>query len=301
MARVAVAAIVLLAAARAAAQDIGHKLLGTLGLQAGVQPPTGLYLANRFIYYDADELVDRRGARVPLAFDLAAVADGVGVGGTYEVRAIGTFVNASIAAPLAHVTGAVGGDEASIDRFGLADVYVQPLKLGWRLPHLDLVAGYAFYVPTGRFEPGGRGGVSRASWSHELSLGHTIFFDRRRRLYLSALASWELNGRKLGIDIRRGSTVQIQGGAGATLGRVVDLGVVGYALWQISDDTGTALPPALRGLRDRDYGAGVELGVTFADARSRVTLRWAHDLGATARPSGQIALVGLTLTPWRAR
>ena len=109
----------------------------------------------------------------------------------------------------------------------------------------------------------------------------------------------ELNARKLGIDLTRGSTLQLQGGAGTTLGRVVDLGLVGYALWQVSDDTGSALPPALRGARDRTYGAGAELGITFAEAHSRVTLRWVHDVGSVARPQGQLALVGLTWTPWR--
>jgi hypothetical protein len=286
--------VVLLAAGRCAAQDLGHKLLGSLGLQAGSQPATGIYVANRLAFYDAKDLFDRHGQRIPLAFDLRSVADSIGVSGTYEVRALATYVNASAAVPLAHVTGTIGDAQASIDRFGLADAWIQPLKLGWRLPQLDLVAGYAFYVPTGRFEPGGTGSVSRGSWSHELSLGHTVYFDRKRTRYFSALASWELNARKLGIDLTRGSTVQVQGGAGATVLRIVDVGVVGYGLWQVSDDSGAALPPVLRGARDRTYGLGVELGVTIAEARSQVTVRYAHDVGAASRPQGQLLVVGLT-------
>ena len=299
--RALLGATLLLAATRpAAAQDLGHKVLGTLGLQAGAQPPTGIYVADRFLFWDATELFDRRGRRIPVGVSLRAVADGVGVSGTYELRPLATYVNASVAVPVARVVGSSDRTEASIDRFGLADAYVQPLKLGWRLPHLDLVTGYAFYVPTGRFEPGGGGGVSRGSWSHELSLGHTIYFDRARTRYLSALASWELNGRKLGLDVTRGSSVQIQGGAGASLMRLVDVGVIGYGLWQVSDDSGAALPPALRGTRDRVYGLGLELGVTVAEAHSRVTVRWAHDLAAASRPQGQIVVVGLTWSPWQA-
>jgi hypothetical protein len=294
-------AVALLAAGRCGAQNLGHKLLGTLGLEAGAQQPTGIYVVNRFVFYRADELFDRNGNRVSLPLELRGVTDGVGVGGTYQVRAIATYVNASVAVPLSHVTGTVGDAQASIDRFGLADAYIQPLELGWHLPHLDLVTGYAFYVPTGRFEPGGTGGVSRGSWSHELSLGHALYFDRRRRFHLSALASWELNARKIGVDLTRGSTIQIQGGAGATLTRIVEVGVVGYGLWQVSDDSGSALPPVLRGARDRTYGVGAELDVTIAEVHSRIIMRWTHDVGSAARPQGQMALVGLAWSPWRAR
>jgi hypothetical protein len=293
--------MVLLAAGRCGAQDLGHKLLGTLGLQAGAQPQTGIYVANRFVFYHSGDLFDRHGKRLPVSLDLRGVVDGVGVSGAYEVRAIATYVNASIAVPLAHVTGTVGDAQASIDRFGLADAYVEPLQLGWRLPHLDLVTGYAFYVPTGRFEPGASGGVSRGSWSHELSLGHALYFDRGRTLHLSALASWELNERKIGIDLTRGSTIQIQGGAGASLARIVDVGVVGYGLWQVSDDSGSALPPVLRGARDRTYGVGAELDVSLAELNSRIVLRWTHDVGSAARPQGQMALVGITWSPWQVR
>src|SRR5690606_1865664 len=45
--------------------------------------------------------------------------------------------------------------------------------------------------------------------------GASMFFDSERRFRISALASYDLNHRKLGVDIRRGDTVQVQGGVGA--------------------------------------------------------------------------------------
>ena len=291
----------LVAASARAAPDLGHKVLGTLGLQAGSQPPTGIYVANQFLFYTANDVFDRNGRRIPLAFALDAVTDEIGIAGTYELPRLRTYVNASFALPLAHVTGKSDDVRGSIDRLGLADAYVQPLKLGWRMRHLDLQTGYAFYIPTGRFEPGGSGGVSRGSWSHEVSIGGTIYFDRQRSWTLSALASYELNARKLGIDITRGSTMQIQGGAGKTVSRFLDVGLVGYALWQVSDDGGTALPPILRGARDRAYGLGAELDVTIPETRGRVTFRYAHDLASASRPQGQIVLIGLELAPWQGK
>lgn len=277
-----------------AQQSLGHKTLGTLGLDAGSQPPTGVYVADRFVWYTAGALVDRNGRTLPVDLDLDAIANAAGVYGTYEIPRLHLFVGASFGAPVAHVWAHTDRPEASIDRFGLADLYVQPLKLGFRKPHFDVVAGYAFYVPTGSFSPGQRGGVSRAQWSHELSLGGTAYFDRARTWRLSALGSYELNQKKLGIDITRGDTIQVQGGAGKTLAGVVDVGAVGYAQWQVRDDRGADLPPVLRGARDRVYGLGAEAAVRVDAIRTRFNVRWAHDFAVESRPRGQIFLVGAT-------
>jgi hypothetical protein len=292
---------VIFATAPANAQEIGHRIMGTLGLRAGTQPPTGIYLFDQFLFYDSQALVDNDGHRVRVPFDLQAIANAVGVSGTYQIRRLHTFVNAGLSVPVARVVGQIDGPEGSIDRFGLADVYVQPLRLGWAVPHLDVVTGYAFYIPTRRVEPGGGSGVSRASWSHEGSLGGTAYIDRARTWQISALASYQQNQRKLGIDVTRGSTVQIQGGAGKTVFRLIDLGLVGYGLWQVTDDHGSALPPQLRGARDRVYGLGLELDVTIAEARARVLVRYTHDVLAESRPLGQVLIFGVTFFPWQAR
>jgi hypothetical protein len=291
--------VALVAAQRCDAQDVGHKLLGTLGLKAGAQPTTGVYIADRLAIYSAGELFDRRGKRVPGSVDIDALSNAIGVAATYRVPRIATYVNASIGVPISRVSAASDRVEASLDRFGLADVYVQPIALGWRLPHVDLVTGYAFYIPTQRFEPGQGSGVSRAQWAHELSAGGAVYLDRDKSWHLSALASYELHERKLGIDITRGDTVQVQGGAGKTLFKIVDVGPVAYALWQVSDDRGSALPSLLRGARDRNYGVGGELDLTLERIRSRLLVRYAHDFGARSRPQGQIVIVGVSVTAWR--
>ena len=277
-----------------AQQGLGNKILGTLGLRAGSQPESGLYLADRFLLYSADQVVDRNGQRIPVNVDLDAVANAFGIAGTFELPWLSTYVNAAIGVPVAHVTLETDRPEASVDKYGLGDVYVQPIKLGWKLSHLDVVAGYAFYAPTGRFELGGRDGVGRGQWTHQFSLGSTVYFDRARTWQLSALASYELNQRKQNIDITRGATVQIQGGLGKTLFGIVDVGLTGYALWQVTDDRGADLPPLLRGARDQAFGLGPEIGIALVPLRSRLSVRYEHDISVKARPFGQILVIGLT-------
>ncbi len=295
LAGLALCATILLGAAPSGAQDLGHKLVGTLGLGAGSQPDTGLYFADRVISYRANELVDRNGRRIPVDIDLDTVANAVGIGGTLQLPWLSTYVNASIGVPVARATLETDRLEAGIDKFGLGDLYVQPLKLGWKLDRFDVVTGYAFYAPTGHFDPGGREGVGSGQWTHEFSLGGTAYFDRGKTWRLSALASYDLNSRKRDIDITRGDTVQIQGGASKTLFGILEVGLAGYAMWQVRDDRGADIPPPLRGARDRAYGLGPEIGIVIAPLRSRLTVRYERDIDVRSRPRGQILVIGLTV------
>lgn len=277
-----------------AQQDLGHKMPGTAGLDAGSQPPEGLYVAERALFYHAEDLMDRNGNRLPVNVGLDAFGNGLGVIGVLYLERIATYLTAAVAVPVAHVSLQTDRPEASTDRFGLGDVYVQPLKLGWRWRHFDLGVGYGFYAPTGRFEPGGKEGVGRGHWTHELSLGGTAYPDAARTWSVSALAAYDLNGKKDGVDITRGDTIQIQGGVGKTFLGFLQVGIAAYALWQVRDDRGADLPPLLRGARDRVYGLGPEVGALFPALRSRLVARYEVDVGARARPQGQVLVIGWT-------
>ena len=282
-----------------AQQDLGHKTLGTVGLQAGRQPDAGIYLVDMIVRYEATKLMNRNGAEIPVGLDLDALAGGLGVGAAFELPKLETFLDLAISVPLARASINTANPVASIDRSGLGDVFVQPLKLGWRTKHFQVVAGYGFYAPTGESEPGGNDGVGRGHWTHQLSLGGTIDAGARRDWHLSALASYDLNMQKRDIDITRGDTVQIQGGASYTVGRILDVGVAGYALWQVTDDSGTALPAVLRGARDTVYGLGPEIDLRIPAARCSLVARFEHDFGARSRPQGEIFVFGLTSMLWR--
>jgi hypothetical protein len=165
---------------------------------------------------------------------------------------------------------------------------------------MDLVGGYAFYAPTGLYIPHGSGGIGLGQWTHEFSFGGTVYFDRAKTWRFSSLASYDLNQRKQGIDITRGDTFQIQGGAGKRFRTgnnfgTLDVGLVGYGLWQVRDDRGADLPAALRGARDVALGLGPEADYTVAKIRSRFTVRYCRDVVAKSRPLGRILVIGVVV------
>ena len=61
-----------------------------------------------------------------------------------------TLSNTSVGASLSTAAGSGRGAEES--QFGLGDLFVQPLWLGWAREHWDFALGYGFYAPTGKYD-----------------------------------------------------------------------------------------------------------------------------------------------------
>ena len=291
-------ALVLASRPAAAQQQLGYKLLGSAGIDAGVQPLPGLAVVSQMLHYGASQLRDREGNVVPID-GLGIDATGLALGASYTSKTKGApYLSFAVGLPIARVH--INSDEpaASLNAYGFSDLFVQPVKVGWRQRRSDLVAAYVLYVPTGHFEPRGGAGPGRGYWTHQLSFGGALFADSTRTHRLSALASYERNSRKRGIDIRRGDMVQIQGGAGASVKRIAVIGLAGYGLWQVTPDRGADIPPRLRGERSRVFALGPEIDVTIPQWRTRVTLRVERELGVESRPKGQVIALSASYLAW---
>ena len=280
------------------AQDLGHKLPGGLGLDAGRVPGPGLYVADRIVWYVADEIRDRNGDVIPTGdLQLAALGNGMGISYTFALTQSGVVLTVSAAVPVARLRLNIQDrPEASIDRFGLTDFYIQPARLGWRSDRFELVGSYGLYLPSGISVLAGGQGLSSGQVTHEFSAGGTISTGKDSTVFLTALASFDVNLQKRGIDITRGDTVQVQGGVGVRrLKRTLEAGLAFYELSQVTPDRGADLPPVLLGARDAVYGLGPEMAVMFKAIRTQVRVRYEWDLGVRSRPQGNIFVVGLTI------
>ncbi|HLH30186.1 MAG TPA: transporter, partial [Terriglobia bacterium] len=246
--------------------------------------------------YEAGKLRNAQGNTVPATlFHLFGLVDGLGISYTTRISAGSTFLTMSIGMPIAHVALDFPDRlQAGIDRFGFADPYIQPIRLGWRHERADIVTSYGIYLPTGRSNLAGGKGVSSGGFTHEFSGGGSVYFKDRSR-FVTALTSYQMYTRQRGIDVRRGDTLQVQGGVGTkVLGESGETGLASYALWQTRDHSGTALPAALRTARDRVFGVGPEAAVMLKPIRAQIRIRYEWDLGVRARPQGHIFVAGIT-------
>jgi len=269
------------------AQQLGYKLLGGAGIDAGVQPPAGLAIIDRVLHYRSTELRGRDGEVVPIdGLDIKATGMALGASFTTQLQHE-TFLTFSLAFPLARLRVNSDQPTASINGFGFADMFVQPLRVGWRHPLFDVATAYNVYVPTGKFEPR-RGGVGAGHWTHQFSLGGALFLDTTRTGRLSAMASYETNTRKRGIDIRRGDLIQIQGGAGVGVAKGLTVGVASFAMWQVTANRGADIPATLRGQWSRAFGVGPEVIAVIPSWSTKIELRIERELGVKSRPKGQV-------------
>src|SRR5262245_35347919 len=63
---VIMSALLLLVRPVDAQQQLGHKLLAGVGVDAGAQPEPGLYMLDRFAYFGADHVNDQSGHGLPI-------------------------------------------------------------------------------------------------------------------------------------------------------------------------------------------------------------------------------------------
>jgi hypothetical protein len=241
-------------------------------------------------------LNDRRGNPLPVkGFSSSGFANVFAIAGTWKLGE-GPYLTAAFGIPISGISVKSDQPYTFLDREGLGDIFIEPLKLGWRLPRVDITSSYSIYAPTSQLN---RKGLNQPQWSQQVSAGGTVFFDDERSLRLSALTSYNIYEKKLNLDLKRGDAVQIQGGLGGRFFKILDVGLAGYAMWQVAADTGSALPKSAQGLSEFAVGLGPEVGVLIPQLRAKLTARYEWDIEARSRLDGQVLMVSLTMLGWK--
>jgi hypothetical protein len=285
-------------ASSASAQDLGHKFAGSIGLDAAVQPEPGLYFADRTLYYRADSIYDRNGQPVAVpGLSIDALGTAFGVAAVVAIPNTPIRVGGSFAVPLATIRIRSEQPFAHVDRFGLGDIAFRPLQLGVHWPAGNVLVEYTLYLPSGGFEP--EGAVSLGHITHQFSLGGTAGLGPGQRWFASALLSYDINERKRGLDVTRGDTLQLEGGAGVRPWPLFELGVAGFALAQVEDDHGSDLPDVLRGARERAFALGPEVALLIPSVSIALRLRYEFEFGVRSRPGGQLLVFGISFAAMR--
>jgi hypothetical protein len=280
----------------AAAQLSGSNAVGDFGLKSGSQAPPGWYVGY-FLYDYAASSIAVEGGEVELrdgGVNLSAhspllswVSGWKIFGGSYGALAIVPIQNVSVEAPRAGLR--------SVSDFGLGDIYVQPINLGWHPSGADVLAWYAFWAPTGDYHAGENGNRGLGMWTHEVALGTTWYLLSDQSLQLSALATFELHTEKEDTEVEVGDLLTIEGGFGGTVRQLVNVGLAYYLQWKVTDDTGLELAPLVdnRLGKNRNFGLGPELTATVplaADFGQLLTMsvRYIFEVGSHMDTKGNV-------------
>lgn len=297
-------AAVLTAANICHAQYKGDHIPGFFGLDAGTQVPPGLYVGNIVWVYPTDTVKDNNGNAVTLPGSLTSTADIILLEAVTNYKILGGHLGASLAFPfiknrIQFTSLDVNTGFAYTDMFG-------GLSLGWHLKRADVTVGYNLYMPTGSYSPSATDNTGLGMWGNELMLGSTVYFDQKRQWSAAGNFGLEFHTDKRDSNIHVGDLGTLEYGfartfyqkAGGPIPRIINIGAAGYSQFKITGDSGSDIPLALRGFKDRVFALGPEFNIFLPKPRLTFMARYEPEFGSRVRAQGQTIMFSVV---WMAK
>jgi hypothetical protein len=287
----------------AQAGEIGHFAPGVANIRDYAVPDPGFYGVLYNYWYTTDRLNDRNGNKVssvtisprggpgltlPVDVDVNVyaisptfiwVSDCKVLGAKYAAYIAPSFATSSVGASLATASGrGISGETDS--QFGVGDLFVQPLWLGWSLTNWDLALGYGFYAPVGRYhtetvtlpvigpiKTEAADNIGLGFWTHQIQ-GAVLWYPwADKRMAVSTALTYEIHSEKDNFDLTPGQDLTFNWGISQYLPLnkdqklLLEVGPAGYSSWQITDDSGT--DSRNPGVHDQVHAVGGQFGLTY--------------------------------------
>ncbi len=280
----------------------GHHAPGSWGMQSGTQvpPPGGFLLTPFYSRYHSDKLVDKNGDEINVLGQKRDITVNVlGLFGWWVSKFKILGANWGMLTTIYAADNSLEfADFEFSNNFGLGDIYLQPINLGWHLKQADFMATYGIYFPTCKYSFGADDNTGLGMWTHEFGAGTTIYFDPEKKWHFSAMGYFEIHSEKEDTDIQVGNILTIEGGLGRSWYEgALSVGIAYYAQWKLPEDTiggldriDPRLPPSITLNRRRIFALGPEINIPIVikdKLISIVTARYQWEFGARSTLEGQ--------------
>jgi hypothetical protein len=277
-----------------AQQELGHYPNGEEGIKAcSVPPGPGVYARLYLNSYSAG--TQRNGA-----------GQAVDIGVTYEsqcaafcgivmtpLKVMDADYGMFVVVPLLRQTLAVELAGLKETRRGLADINLTPIMLSWHSKQADYLAYVGTYIPTGDFDHTSPINNGYGFQTYMASAGCTYYPDKEKSWSIAAIARYELEGKKKGIDVTPGDRFEFDWAVSKNVAQVWQVGVAGFGTWQVSDDTGADVTWDASA-HDRSKSLGPEINLFVWPAKVNVSLRYLQEFAVIDRMEGHSTWLTLT-------
>jgi hypothetical protein len=276
------------------AQQLGHYIGGFTGLDNGSSAPPGFYAAAFGLVQPINSIKGPSGNTV-----LKPDIDVAGVIAAYNVvtpkKILGGAYALAFMVPVLNTRFTANLFNASAESAGVSDILFEPVGLGWAKGKASYTANYAFYAPSGDFNPSLPLNPGLGFWEHQIQAGMTYNFDKRKLWNASGLTTWEINMSKIGLDVKPGPIFTGEYSFGRRFFKYqMNAGIVGYASQKLSPDSGSGINPLLKGDLDRGFGLGGEWKYTDIRHHLAFDVRYEDQFGVQLRTSGQVLVFSIT-------
>jgi len=186
------------------------------------------------------------------------------------------------------------------------------LNFGWHFAkRVEFNAGYGFTAPTGRYTAGASNNVGSGYWGHNITSGTTFYITKNQGTTANLFTVWETHGQKTVASpvsgqlskIRPGQAFTTEWGVGQVLplkkdmSQLVQLGLVGYDQWQVSNNGGNYLVAGTPVAASRVphysvHGIGFQANYILPAKHLAFFLKYYNEYSAKARPEGRTITFG---------
>jgi hypothetical protein len=302
-------------------QQKGQWVPGQFGLNAGVIPEPGITYANLALNYSASRLNDSNGNRLLQNVTgtysfwvdeniIYYVPKHKFLGGDFMPYVALNYATGELVANITGTSLSSGGGGS-----GFADMYVQPVNLGWHLKHADVDVGYAFTAPTGRYTAGASNNVGSGYWGNNITSGTTFYITKNKATTANLATDWEIHGQRKAASTPAGQFSEITPGQAFTdewgvgqilplkkdFSRLLQLGLVGYDQWQVSSNGGTVIvagfPVNASAIPYYSvHGIGFQSNFILPAKDLSAFFKYYDEYSAKARPQGRTIVFGFSWT-----
>jgi len=263
-----------------------HYQPGAEGIKGASLPPPGVYLRDYNFFYTAGN-VDG----LPVDADIFVYVQAPRLIWMTNWKILGANYGMDVIVPFGYTKLEVGGFEDST--FGLGDIQVEPLLLGWHTKQCDFALAYAIWMPTGDSAAPPTADLGKGFWSHMFTAGATWYADEAKTWSISVLNRYEIHTESDDIPVTPGDTATVEFGIAKMLKPGMDVGLVGYWQGQVTDDSaaGFSADPTQH---DRVTALGPEITAVWPKLGALFSLRYLREFDAKDRPEGNT--ITLTVT-----
>jgi hypothetical protein len=287
--------ILLLASTAAVAQLGGENVRGDYGMKSGSQGPPGFYLGNIFYFYSTDTIKTLSGNELPKSPKIDIFGDIILGSYVTKKKILGANYGFTVALPILNTELALPSLNVRDQTWGLADMYIKPLELGWHFTRADVIAGYAFFPPTGRYTAGANNNTGLGMWGNEFSAGTTFYFDQGKKWHAAGVGFYEIHSSKQDLDAKTGDMFTLEGGVGrAFLQGYANAGLAYAGQWKVTEDSGADVSPLVQGKKGSMFALGPELNMPVSKKGIYLDFKYLFDVRSRLATSGNYLVLSLT-------
>ena len=306
---IGVLSLVLLSGGPLWAGELGHFAPALLNIRDFLVPDPGLYYIQYLTWYDTDTFRNKKGHKVdsidvgPVTFKLetdinvfvvapafAWVSPWKIFGARYGAQIVPTFGNTSFQSALRTETGF--GVDVDESQFGLGDLFVKPVWLGWNGTHYSINTAYGFYAPVGKYANGDPTNIGLGFWTHEFQLATAWYPWEHKATAVTLAGTYEIHSEYDDVNITPGDRFSLNWGLSQYLplneanSLILEVGAMGYFQWQVEKDSGSDVNKSFNP-KDQIHAAGGQIGLLYAPWNAFVQFHGLQEFGAEARFEGQ--------------